>query len=154
MDVGLSTAVHQYEVVISELLALSPVVVLDIGTPFLPAFPLLLDMCNEIVVVTEPSLLSLRRTAHLITELHNKGFGSAKTLNLVTVNHTRSDLTQSVTQIEEALHQTVVLGFPPAMELAERAVQMGQPMYMVQPNALISTQFTKLSEIIRKHIGK
>ena len=153
-DVALSTAVHQYEVVISELLTLSPVVVLDIGTPFLPAFPLLLDMCNEVVVVTEPSLLSIRRTSHLITELHEKGFGSAKMLNLVTVNHTRSDLTQSVTQIEEGLHQTVALGFPPAMELAERAVQMGQPMCLVQPNALISTQFTKLSEIIRKHIGK
>lgn len=153
-DVALSTAVHQYEVVISELLTLAPVVVLDIGTPFLPAYPLLLDMCNEVVVVTEPSLLSIRRTSRLIAELHEKGFGSAKMLNLVTVNHTRSDLTQTVTQIEEGLHQTVALGFPPAMELAERAVQMGQPMYLVQPNALISTQFTKLSEIIRKHLGK
>jgi pilus assembly protein CpaE len=152
-DVELSTAVHQYEVVFQELLTLSKVVIVDIGTPFLMAFPLILDMCNEVIVVTEPSLLSVRRTAHLVEELRDKGFGSSKMIDLVIVNHTRSDLTLSMTQIEEALHQTVALGFPPAMELAEHAVQMGQPMCLVQPDALISTQFTKLSEIIRKHMG-
>ena len=153
LDIELSTAVHQYEVVTQELLGLAEVIVLDLGTPFLPAFLLLLDMCNEIVVVMEPCLLSVRRTAPLINELHEKGFGSAKTINLVMVNHTRSDVTVSMTQVEEALHQTVALGFPPAMELAEHAVRMGQPMCLVQPDALISTQFTKLSEIIRKHMG-
>ena len=89
----------------------------------------------------------------MINELHNQGFGSEKMINLVTVNHTRADITQSITQIEEALHQTGALGFPPAMELAEHAVQLGQPMCLVQADALASTQFTKLGEIIRKHMG-
>ena len=69
------------------------------------------------------------------------------------VNHTRTDVPVSMTQIEEALHQTVALGFPPAMELAEHAVRLGQPMCLVQPDALISTQFTKLGEIVHTHMG-
>ena len=103
--------------------------------------------------ITEPSSPFVRRAAHLINELHNQGFGSVKMIDLVTVNHTRADITQSITQIEEALHQTGALGFPPAMELAEHAVQLGQPMCLVQADALASTQFTKLGEIIRKHMG-
>ena len=153
LDMELSSAVHQYEVVIQELLGLAQVIILDMGTPFLPAFLLLLDMCNEVVIVTEPCLVSLRRTAPLINELHDKGFGSSKTINLVMVNHTRTDVPVSMTQIEEALHQTVALGFPPAMELAEHAVRLGQPMCLVQPDALISTQFTKLGEIVHTHMG-
>jgi pilus assembly protein CpaE len=153
-DSALSTSVHQYEVVTKELLTISKVVILDLGTPFLPAFPLLLELCNEVIVVTEPSFLGVRQTARLISELREKGFGAAKMINLVTVNRTRSDRILSLTQVENALHQSVTLGFPPVMELADHANQIGQPLCLLHPESLISTQFTKLSEIIFKHIGK
>ena len=153
-DTSLSTLVEKYEAVTRELLTFSKVVILDIGTPLLPAFPSLLDQCNEVIVVTEPTILAVHQTARLITELREKGFGSAKMINVVTVNRTRSDRILSLTQVENALHQSVTLGFPPVMELADHATQVKQPLCLLQPESLVATQFTKLGEIINKHKGK
>ena len=154
MDADLASAINQYEMILTNLEAIAPMVVLDIGTPFLPAFPLVMDTCDELVVVTEPQTLAVRRTARLLEELRGKGFGSSKALTLVSVNHTRADTIMNVSQIEAAVKQTVALGFPPALELALRAVQLATPMVVLQPDALVSLQFNKLVETISKHSGR
>lgn len=150
----LSDGFAQYQAVLQNLGALAPMIVLDIGTPFLPAFPIILDLCDELVVVTEPQILAVRRTAHLVEELRRKGFGSSKALTLVSVNHTHSEPVLNISQIEAAVRQPVALGFPPASELAARATQISIPITVLQPEALVSLQFLKLAEIIVKHAGK
>jgi DNA-binding response OmpR family regulator len=154
LDAELASGVAQYEAVLQSLGTLAPMIVLDIGTPFLPAFPAVMDMCDEFVVVTEPQILAVRRTAHLIKELRGKGFGSSKALTLVSVNHTRSDSIMNISQIEAIVKHPVALGFPPALELAARSTQIATPIFILQPEALVSLQFSKLAEIIAKHAGK
>ena len=46
------------------------------------------------------------------------------------------------------------MGIPPALELANRALHLEAPLCLVQPEALVSTQFIKLAEIIARHAVK
>lgn len=150
----LSDGVAQYEVILQNLGMLAPMVVLDIGNPYFSAFPIIMDLCDELVVVTEPQILAVRRTAHLLEDLHAKGFGGSKALTLVSVNHTRAESIMNISQIEAAVRQPVALGFPPALELAARATQIATPMSVLKPEALVSLQFAKLAEIVATHAGK
>jgi DNA-binding response OmpR family regulator len=153
-DIGLASAISQYDTIVQNLTLMSRLVVLDIGTTFLPAYSLLLEQCDELIVVTEPGLLSVRKTAFLLEELHEKGFGTSKMLSLVTLNHTHSDSVMGVSQIESCINHPIALGIPPALELANRALQLEAPLCLVQPEALVSTQFIKLAEIIARHAVK
>jgi CheY-like chemotaxis protein/MinD-like ATPase involved in chromosome partitioning or flagellar assembly len=142
----------QYEAIISSLSQLASLVVLDIGTFFSDAVPHILNRCSEIIVVTEPQQLSVKQTGRLIDLLRNTYTSSgSKPLSVVSLNHTRSDVTMSVSLIEEVLHRPVALGIPPAMELAAFAGRQFLPMAVAQPENLIAQQFAKLAEIIKKH---
>jgi CheY-like chemotaxis protein/MinD-like ATPase involved in chromosome partitioning or flagellar assembly len=145
-DVQYLMATVQYEAILQGLAELSPLVVLDIGTNFLPAFDRIVDLCQEIVLVVEPQPGATKRTRELIDELRVKGYGSSKVLTVVTLNHTRADMVLSVSQIEEILGHKVALGFPPANEQVHHASLRCLPLIMVQPEGLSAQQFTKLAE--------
>lgn len=151
-DNDLITAINQYEAIVQNLAAMAGLVVLDMGPCCLPAFSALLDQCDELVVVTEPQPLCVRRTVRVFEELRSRGFGTAKFLTLVTLNHTRSEITMSLAQIESALRQPVALGFSPVIELAGRAMLTATPLCLVQPESNIALEFSKLAGIVNKHI--
>ena len=123
------TAVIQYESLIQELSLLAHLLVLDIGTSFHPAYDILTGQCDEIILITEPQPITIKRTRALISELKVREFGSAKALTLVTVNRTRSEMSMSSSQIQDALGVSVALGFPPVPELAYQAGTRSIPLY-------------------------
>jgi Flp pilus assembly CpaE family ATPase len=96
----------------------------------------------------------VKRTRILVEELRAKSFGSAKVLTVVTLNHSRGDMTLPVSQIENMLGQSVTLGFPPATELAYLAAERTAPISLVQPGGVIAQQFTKLAEQLAKRISE
>jgi CheY-like chemotaxis protein len=144
--------VEQYEAVLQQLSLLAPLVVLDIGTSFLPAYNAVTDICDEIIVVTEPHPNSVKRTRYLIDDLRNNGFGSAKVMTVVSVNHTRSDMVLSMSDIEGEIKQTVTLGIPPSTELSYQAAVRSIPMVQVQPESLVAQQFASLAEKISERV--
>ncbi|OGO37159.1 MAG: hypothetical protein A2W35_00040 [Chloroflexi bacterium RBG_16_57_11] len=152
-DADCMTALAQYEALVDELGQLAELIVLDIGTSFHPAMDTFTRQCDEMLIVVEPLLLTVKRTHDLINELKTHTYGSAKALTLVTVNRTRAEMTLSKSQIEEALSQTVTLGVPPAPELAYLAVNRAAPMYLLQPESILSRQFDVLAEQILGHIS-
>jgi pilus assembly protein CpaE len=152
-DAGCMTALAQYEAVIEEIDQLADLVVLDIGTNFHPAFETFTRLCDEIVLVLEPLPVTVKRTHALIGQLKTQTYGSAKALTLVTVNRARAEMTLTKSQIEEALGQTVSLGFPPAPELAYLSVSRAAPMYLLQPEGIISRQFDVLAEQVLGHLA-
>jgi CheY-like chemotaxis protein/MinD-like ATPase involved in chromosome partitioning or flagellar assembly len=147
-DIDCISNLEQYEAIIQHLSLLSPLSVLDIGTNFFPAIDVVIDKCDEIIVITEPQPIAVKRTRTLIGELNNKGFGSAKVLTLVTLNHTRSDLTLSTSQIEEAINLPVALGIPPSTEMAYQSAVRSIPICLVQPDSLVAQQFNNLAELV------
>lgn len=138
----------QYEAILQQLPNLAPLVLLDIGTNYMPAFDLALDCCPEVVIVVEPQPLTVRRTQQLMKVLRNKGFGTSKNLSLVVINRTRADMVMSMSQIEEELGHNVALGFPPASEQAYHAATRSIPLLLVQPEGLAAQQFDKMAEQI------
>ena len=145
-------ALAQYEVVVEEIGQLADLVVMDIGTNFHPAYEIFTRQCDEMVLILEPLPVTVKRTRHLIGELKTHTYGSAKVLTLVTVNRMRAEMTLTKSQIEDILGQTVNLGFTPAPELAYLSVTRAAPMYLLQPEGIISKQFDVLAEHILGHI--
>jgi CheY-like chemotaxis protein/MinD-like ATPase involved in chromosome partitioning or flagellar assembly len=153
-DVEYATALEQTEAIVQQLASLADLIVLDIGTNFLPAFEPVSAQCDEIILITAPQPMVVKRTRILVEELRAKSFGSAKVLTVVTLNHSRGDMTLPVSQIENMLGQSVTLGFPPATELAYLAAERTAPISLVQPGGVIAQQFTKLAEQLAKRISE
>ena len=91
-DVELVHATTQLEAVLKQLPLLASLVVLDIGTPFHPAFSMIAENCDEFILVTEPQPNAARHTQCLAQELRSNFSGTAKTLNIVTLNRNHSNL--------------------------------------------------------------
>jgi DNA-binding response OmpR family regulator len=144
--IDFGSTLPQYEAILQQLPHLAPLVLLDVGTNYMPAFDLALDLCREVIVVVEPQPLTVRRTHQLMKVLRNKGFGSSKNLSLVVINRTRADMVMSMSQIEEELGHNVALGFPPASEQAYHAATRSIPLLLVQPEGLAAQQFDKMAE--------
>jgi pilus assembly protein CpaE len=144
--------IEQYEAVLQQLSLLAPLIVLDIGTNFLPAYNVVTDICDEIIIVTEPHPNSVKRTRYLLDDLRSKGFGSSKVMTVISVNHTRSDMVLSMSDIEKEIRQTVTLGIPPSTELSYQAAIRSIPMVQVQPESLVAQQFENLAEKISKRV--
>ena len=145
-DVQYMTSTAQYESILQSLAELAPLVILDIGTNFLPAFERVADLCQEMILVLEPQPSSAKRTRELIDELRVKNYGSSKVLTVVTLNHTRADMVLSVSQTEDILGHRIALGFPPANEQIHHASLRNLPLIMVQPEGLSAQQYIKLAE--------
>lgn len=141
----------QYQAIINALSGLATATFLDIGTYFSEVVPTILDLCNEVIVVTEPQPLAVKQTGRLIERLRALDFGASRQLNLVSLNHTRADNSLSVSQIEASLQRPVSLGIPPAVELANFAIKQNMPMAIAQPDNLIALQYTRLAELVKKH---
>jgi CheY-like chemotaxis protein/MinD-like ATPase involved in chromosome partitioning or flagellar assembly len=152
-DVDLCVALAQYEMIVEQLAMLTPVVFLDIGTLFHPAYDLLVRQCNEVILVTEPQPVTVKLTRLLTEELRQQSFGSGKALTVVAVNRTRAEITLTMSRIEEALKVPVALGFPPATELAYLAATRSVPMVMLQQEGIIAQQYSLLAEHIAHHVG-
>jgi CheY-like chemotaxis protein/MinD-like ATPase involved in chromosome partitioning or flagellar assembly len=152
-DVECISALAQYEAIVDRMATLVPLVVLDIGTYFHPAYDILVGLCNEVILVTEPQPVALKQTRLLVDELRGRGFGSGRALTVVTVNRTRAEITVPVSQIEQALKAPVALGFPPATELAYMAATRAVPMGTLQPEGIISQQFNTLAGNLSQHLA-
>jgi len=152
-DVECGAALAQYEALVEQLALLVPVVLLDIGTNYHAAYDLLVGMCNEIILVTEPLPIALKQAHQLIDELRVRGFGSGKALTVVTVNRTHAEITLPVSKMEEALKTPIALGFPPATELAYLAATRSAPMCLLQPEGIIAQQFNVLADNLSRHLG-
>jgi len=149
-DVDLALAVAQFETLVQQLALMSNMLVLDIGTNFNPAYAVITELCDEMILVTEPQIIVARRTRTLIDELRSRGFGSSKALTVVTMNHKRAEMTLSISQVEQFIGYAVNLSFPPAAELAYLAAERNVPLCLAQPEGIINQQFHRLAEQVLK----
>jgi CheY-like chemotaxis protein/MinD-like ATPase involved in chromosome partitioning or flagellar assembly len=144
-------ALAQFEAVLEELSRLADLVMLDIGGNFHPAYEIFTQMCDEMILLTDPQPVTVKRTRYLLSDLKTRDFGSARPLTLVTVNRARTEMNLTASQVEDALGHSVALGFPPAPELAYLSANRATPMYLAQPGGIIAKQFDVLAETIAKH---
>lgn len=153
-DSNAFSAAEQMKLVLEQLGSIGKIVLLDIGTNFIPGLDDILEHIDEIVMVTEPQPVTIQRTHILLEELAQKGFGKSKLLSLVLINRMRTDVQFSISQVQDALHIPVLQMVPPVPELAYQASLRNIPLIDVQPEGLLTQQFSKLAEDIMQHIQK
>ena len=147
-------AVDQMKTILQYLESIGKIILLDIGTNYIPDLDAILESCDEVVLVTEPQPVTIQRTRTMLEELNQKGFGKSKLLSLVLINRMRTDVQYSISQVQDTLHVPVLQMVPPVPELAYQASMRNIPLIDVQPEGLLTQQFTKLAEDIMAHIQK
>jgi DNA-binding response OmpR family regulator len=151
-DKDLMLATEQLEAVVESLPLLARLTVLDIGTTNIPGFEMLLNHCNEIVLVTEPFPTCVQRARFLADELCGRGFGRSKLMTIISVNRVRGDVQLSMAQMQEIIGQPIAQVIPPAPEIAIQAANRNIPMILVQFGGVISTQFNSLAERVAQRV--
>lgn len=138
--------------IVKALVNVQGIVFLDIGTNFIPGFENICQNLHELIILTEPQLISVRRTKNFLNELNAANLMAAKSVNLVIYNRVRADIQMNSMQVSEELEgMPVSLLIPPAPEMANQAAQRHLPMIQLQPDSLVSQQFSRLAEIIHDH---
>ncbi|WP_083461711.1 response regulator [Thermanaerothrix daxensis] len=127
------------------LATLATLVILDIGTPFLPGYLDLLNQCDEVMVVAESQPFTLKLTRRLLTDLEGYGFGKSKLLTVVLNNRMRADLQYTITQVQDTLEHSVSITIPPVPELAYHAAMRSVPLLHIQPEGLYAQQVMQLA---------
>ncbi len=151
-DTELIHAAEQLKNLIEHLTTCGRIIILDIGTNYFPNLNQILDLCQEVILVTEPQPVTVQRTHLLLEELNERGFGKSKLLSVVLVNRMRADVQYTIAQVQEALKQSVIQMIPPAPEQAYQAALRNVPLIDVQPEGLLTQQFIKLADTILQHI--
>jgi DNA-binding response OmpR family regulator len=151
-DGELMQATEQLEAVVDNLPLLAKLVMLDIGTSFLPAYENVLNLCNEVIVVTEPHPVTVQRTRELLDDLVTKGFGRVKILTVVSINRVRADTQLSLIQMQEQLGASISQVIPPAPEIAFQAATRNVPFIQVQIGSAVSVQYQNLAERLAQRI--
>ncbi len=150
-DASLISNTSQRDIMLQQLPQMASFILLDIGTHVIPGFDSLVDICDEIIVVTEPHPITVKLTQNIIEELKEKGFGTQKMLSIVTINRTRADMILSQSQVEAELGLAPIMGMIPAGEQAFVAARKAAPLITIQPEGLTAKQFAQLAEIIDRH---
>jgi pilus assembly protein CpaE len=151
-DGELMQATEQLEAVVDNLPLLAKLVMLDIGTSFLPAYENVINLCNEVIVVTEPHPVTVQRTRELLDDLVTKGFGRVKILTVVSINRVRADTQLSLIQMQEQLGASISQVIPPAPEIAFQAATRNVPFIQVQIGSAVSVQYQNLAERLAQRI--
>jgi CheY-like chemotaxis protein/MinD-like ATPase involved in chromosome partitioning or flagellar assembly len=149
-DASLITEVEKFDMVAKHLAHLGSFVVLDLGPVISPITNKVLETCDELIVVLEPTPFTVTRSQLLIEELTSRGFGEGR-LNVVLYNRMRTEMQLSLTQVQGQFKYPITLVFTPAPELAYQASRNNFPIAFHKDN-LTAQQFAKLAEIITKHV--
>ncbi len=155
LNTDYNTLGEKLVVIIQSLMQLSPVVVLDIGTPFLPGFEKVCTACKHLLLITEPQPNTMKRTRVLFEELRSIGSGSGRIINLVLYNRVRSEVQLSSGQVTEMMGGSPIsMMIPPAPELAYQASLRQSPMITIQPDSLVAQQIDQLAKLIQSQVAK
>ncbi|MEW5868083.1 MAG: response regulator [Chloroflexota bacterium] len=151
-DVAYATRLSQFQMIIRHLLCRAPLVVLDIGSNFHPMYDELLQACDEIILVTEPQPVEMKRSRILVSELEALGFGSQKALTLVASRHRKIEAYLSASQAEQILGRGITVEFSGAPHQARLAAAQAHPLSQIQPDGELAHQFGILAEHLARHV--
>lgn len=138
----------QFQALLRELIEMSDFLLLDIGSPCNPNWRRILSTCNEAMIIVDPDPTTMRRTRSLLQEIETLGFGKSRKVTIIAVNRARSDIQLTLPQMQEALNAPVAILMPPAPELAYQSATRSIPLSLLQPESLLSQQFTRLTDLL------
>lgn len=143
-EAALANNVAQMEAVIKILSGMCKLLVIDLGTGLSDANRRVAALCDQFVIVTDPTRVSLLQAKALSAELTGLGIAPAK-LEVVAVNRIATSNQMSWSVAEQLLGRRIMLVITPAAELAYQAADMGTPMVLLRPESLTADQLRNLT---------
>lgn len=143
---GEGTPPERYVDVIQKLARDMDLVVLDMGVPHLPEFPVVLDLLDGLLVVSDPHEGTLANTARLIDYVRATVTGNRTPLDVV-VNLVETK-TFDIGAAEASLLHSVSMVIEREDELITRARVNFRPAYMTQTDSLLCRRIDELNQRI------
>ncbi|GAB4470777.1 MAG: response regulator [Anaerolineales bacterium] len=140
-----ATSAH-YQNITQFLLGLAKYILLDCGPSLSVAFQPIYHQCNAILLLLEPTLLSITQFHVIRDALLEEGVHQNR-IHAVVYNRVRSDIMLTRSQIQEKLGTELLGMIAPAPELVYHAALNNRPIYLHQPESATANQF---NEIARK----
>jgi len=141
----LVNSIAQLEVILFHLFTLGSFFTLDIGTPYTPGLEKMLNMVDELILVTEPQPHSVKRTHQLVSELNTMGFSANKPYTVVINNRVRADMQLSAIQIQEMLNLPKTPFIPGVSEQSYQAAVRSIPLGFLQPDGIYMQQINEIA---------
>jgi len=132
---------------------MSQLLVLDLGTGLAEASRRIAALSDLLVVVSEPTRLSLLQSKALVARLMDLGLPAAR-IEVVLVNRSPSTLQISWQQAEQMLGTKIATIITPAPELAYQSVEAGTPMVLLRADSLTADQLRKMTNQMLERLGK
>lgn len=148
-DYKLIEAADQFATVVRHLSHLGKYAVIDLGCALTPSVQKVIDLCSQLIIVTEPVESSITQTKALLDELSMQILGLGN-IHVVLVNRVRSETHMSTRAVQDKLGRPVSAMISPAPELAATAATQNVPMVIVQKEGLINQQYDKLVQLFVK----
>jgi CheY-like chemotaxis protein/MinD-like ATPase involved in chromosome partitioning or flagellar assembly len=145
----LMDAADQFSAIVRHLSYLGKYVVLDLGSSLAPSVQKVIDLCSQLIIVTEPVESSITQTKALLDELSMQILGLGN-IHVVLVNRIRSEAHMSTRSVQDKLGRPVSAMISPAPELAASAGTQNAPMIAIQKEGLINQQYDKLAQLFTK----
>ena len=123
------------------------VVVVDAGSGFTDLTLAVLDAADRILLVTTPSLPSVRNTRRCLELLENLRFETSKLILVANRYDAYGRLEKRV--LEEALGRQIQWDIPNHYEAAVQATNQGKPIRVINPQGPFATQ---LDALVAKHL--
>ena len=152
-EVHLTNNAAQVETVAKTLAQMSQLLVLDLGTGLAEASRRIAALSDLLVVVSEPTRLSLLQSKALVARLMDLGLPAAR-IEVVLVNRSPSTLQISWQQAEQMLGAKISTIVTPAPELAYQSVEAGTPMVLLRADSLTADQLRKMTNQMLERLGK
>ena len=139
----------KFKAIAGQLPYIAEWVLLDLGSSLLPATQSLVRMCDELLIVVEPTPVNVRQTQVLLHDLRAMGISEGR-MRLVLINRIRSSVQLNWKQVEQDLGRKIITVITPAPELAFQATVSNTPMVVQQTGTITNQQYTKLANTLTK----
>ncbi len=148
---GLINNITQIEAIVKTLNGMCKLLVMDLGTGIVEATRRVVPLCENVVVLTDPTRPAVLQTKALLADLNTLGVTTGK-IDVVIVNRAPSSIQMSWQQAEQLLGQKVAIIITPAAELAQQAVEAGMPMVLLRPESFTAEQLRTLTTQVMQKI--
>ncbi len=151
-DVSLTVQTRHFAALVPCLASLGRFVVLDLGSGLPPYVEGVLPLCDERVVVTEPSPNTVGQTRIMLDEITALGIDPAS-ISVVLNNRMRSDTQILWSEVQKILGHPLSCILTPAPELMLQAARLHIPAVLSQPTNATSQQVFQLADqmMAREH---
>lgn len=136
---------------ISSLRTMGRPAIFDLGCGFDDSISRLQREMDQLILVVEPTGITLAMARELIQELETSGAGSGR-IHIVVINRSQSSLQTPWNEVEQMMGRELRAIVSAAPELAFQAARAATPIVLFQPSSIVANQIIKLSEELNQRI--